>query len=56
MGKKNIDKICFGKTYHETKEEALEHVDYILETEGLKLGVYKCPICTGWNLTSKGRK
>lgn len=55
MGKKNINN-CLNKVYHKTKEEALQHADYILETEGIKLGVYKCSICNGWHLTSKGRK
>ena len=55
MGKKNINN-CLNKVYHKTKEEALQHANYILETEDIKLGVYKCPICNGWHLTSKGRK
>lgn len=53
MGRSNIDKICFSKTRHATKEEAERHADYLWETEGLELKVYKCPICNGWHLTSK---
>ena len=44
---------CFLKTRHATKEEAERHADYLWETEGIDLKVYKCPICNGWHLTSK---
>lgn len=57
MGKSNIHKTCFSKTRHETKEEAEKHADYLWETEGIDLDVYKCPICNGYHLTTrKGRK
>lgn len=53
MGKKNIDKICFSKVRHATKQEAEQHADYLWETEGIDLKVYKCPICNGYHLSSK---
>jgi hypothetical protein len=56
MGKKNIDKICFGKNRYETEEEAWNVSDYIWETEKVDLDIYKCPICNGWHLTSKRKR
>ena len=53
MGRSNIDKICFGKTRHNTKEEAEQHINYLWETEGINLRWYKCPMCGGYHLTKK---
>ena len=55
MARSNIDKTCFSKTRYATEEEALDTVAYLYEMEGIRLSVYKCPICNGYHLT-KGKK
>ena len=56
MGRSNINKTCFDKVRHETEFEAIEHIDYLYETEGIELDYYKCPICNGYHLTTKRKK
>jgi hypothetical protein len=54
--KKKIDSVdtpC-KKTIYNSKEEAQDIIDYILENRGgPELYPYKCTICGFWHLTSK---
>lgn len=54
VGRRNIDS-CLSKTSYETYEDALATLNYVYETEGIKLKIYKCPICGNYHLT-KGKK
>ena len=55
MGRRNLDN-CFSKTQYETYEDAQSTADYLLDTEGIKLYVYKCPLCQKYHLTKRRTK
>jgi hypothetical protein len=43
---------CRSKTRFDTEREADDAV-YRARMEGRSLGIYKCPWCDGWHLTSR---
>jgi len=54
--KKKIDPVSppCKKTIYNSREEAQDIIDYILENRGgPELHSYKCTICGFWHLTSK---
>lgn len=42
---------CFAKVRHETKEAAIATIHKRWRKE--VLGVYQCPVCSGWHLTRR---
>lgn len=51
MGRSNIDKVCHSKQAYETEFEAYAVANHILETQRVKLQVYKCLICNKYHLS-----
>ncbi len=48
-----FDLTCDGKRFFKTEEEALEAADFrMLENMNADIGVYQCPTCMLWHLTS----
>jgi len=48
-----FDLTCSGKRFFKTEEEALEAADIrMLENMNRTLGVYQCPTCLQWHLTT----
>ena len=48
-----FDLTCEGKRFFKTEQEALEAADVgMLENMSVTLGVYQCPTCHYWHLTS----
>lgn len=48
-----FDLTCEGKRFFETEEKALEAADIrMLENMSVTIGVYRCPTCLNWHLTS----
>lgn len=48
-----FDLTCEGKRFFATEKEALEAADVgMLENMSVSLGVYHCPTCRNWHLTS----
>jgi len=48
-----FDLTCEGKRFFKTEEEALEAADIrMLENMSVSIGVYQCPTCRYWHLTS----
>lgn len=48
--------LCLKKRRFVTQEEAQATATHVYKTAGLKLNVYKCPVCGGWHLTHYGRR
>ena len=52
-----FDLTCEGKRFFKTEEEALEAADLrMLDNMSATIGVYQCPTCLNWHLTSLGVK
>lgn len=47
------DKMCLNKALYITYEEADRVRKHCEKERGIKLRIYKCPICKGYHLTSK---
>lgn len=48
-----FDLACDGKRFFKTEEEALEAADIrMLENMSVTIGIYQCPTCMHWHLTS----
>lgn len=48
-----FDLTCEGKRFFKTEAEALEAADIrMLENMSVTIGVYQCPTCSYWHLTS----
>ena len=48
-----FDLTCEGKRFFKTEAEALEAADIrMLENMSVTIGVYQCPTCRNWHLTS----
>ena len=48
-----FDLTCDGKRFFTTESEALEAADIrMLENMNIDMGVYQCPTCFHWHLTS----
>lgn len=48
-----FDLTCEGKRFFKTEAEALEAADFrMLENMSVTIGVYHCPTCRYWHLTS----
>ncbi len=48
-----FDLTCAGKRFFKTEEEAIEAADIReLENMSVTVGVYQCPTCMLWHLTS----
>jgi hypothetical protein len=48
-----FDFTCEGKRFFKTEKEALEAADIrMLENMSVTVGVYQCPTCRNWHLTS----
>jgi len=48
-----FDLACEGKRFFKTEEEALEAADIrMLENMSVSIGIYQCPTCFHWHLTS----
>jgi hypothetical protein len=49
----HFDLTCEGKRFFETEAAALEAADIrMLENMSVTIGVYQCPTCQNWHLTS----
>lgn len=48
-----FDLTCAGKRFFKTEDEALEAADIrMLENMSVTVGIYQCPTCMLWHLTS----
>jgi hypothetical protein len=48
-----FDLTCDGKRFFKNEKEALEAADFrMLENMNADIGVYQCPTCMLWHLTS----
>lgn len=43
---------CRGKKRHRTKQLAKQNAKLTARLGGIKLRIYKCPVCLGYHLTS----
>lgn len=48
-----FDTTCENKRFFKTEKEAIEAADFrMLEQMSVQIGIYQCPRCRNWHLTS----